>query len=625
MRKGSTLDVSQGAIFSFQGTQHCVVARLDMEHVIARPLDGKIAQSVSISEILADDPEKNENHKRNFAALETIDPEAWAETVKRQNAILSIDGGDSPLKVANSLGVTVRHLFVLRKQYEVFGIEGLIKQKPPGGVGKSRTAEALEEIIIGAIKDVYLTPQKRIVAKVIEAVEVRCNSALIPPPGRSTIYRRCHAIDQKEKDKKRLGSKSLKNIYSQTFDGYQEATRPLEIIQIDHTKMDIFIVDEETRECIGRPFLTIAIDVYSRMVFGYLISLDEPSTMSTALCLQQAICKKDKWLAERGIKHSWGIYGLPESLHFDNGKEFHSKTLRCGCQKHEIHIIFRPVGKTEYGGHIERLIGTFMGEMKVLPGATFSNIQEKGEYDSEKHSAMTLRELDKWFGTLVTGRYHKKVHSALHMNPEQRFLEGLQGNQKEPGAGINRIIIDEDDLLMDFTPLYEKTVQNYGVRIQHINYNSAALKPFVNAIDKKTGKKKKFVVRRDPRDLSVAYFFDPVQNRYITIPYRNKSRPKISHFEYRWALNKLKERGKIGQITEEEIFRTLDELNEIEQKAIKKTKKARRNSEKKKVHRATSGQKENSKKPVFIDVEDDSDNEVIIPFEIETNVDQEEI
>jgi hypothetical protein len=46
MRKGSTLDASQRAIFSFQGTQHCVVARLDMEHVIARPLDGKIAQNL---------------------------------------------------------------------------------------------------------------------------------------------------------------------------------------------------------------------------------------------------------------------------------------------------------------------------------------------------------------------------------------------------------------------------------------------------------------------------------------------------------------------------------------------------------------------------------------------------
>lgn len=38
----------------------------------------------------------------------------------------------------------------------------------------------------------------------------------------------------------------------------------------------------------------------------------------------------------------------------------------------------------QFGGHIERLIGTFMKEVHGINGTTFSNIKEKDNYDSEK-------------------------------------------------------------------------------------------------------------------------------------------------------------------------------------------------------------------------------------------------
>jgi putative transposase len=493
----------------------------------------------------------------------------------------------------------VSNLYVLRKKYDAQGIEGLVKCNPSGGAGKSRLDNAIEGILIESIKEHYLTKQKKSVARVIEAVEALCYSAKVSPPSRNTVYRRCYAIVKLEAIKKREGRKAAKAYASQTFDGYQEATRPLEIIQIDHTLMDIIVVHAETRQPIGRAWLTIAIDVFSRMVFGFHVSLDPPSAMSSALCLQQAIIMKDKWLAERGINHSWGIYGMPEALHMDNGKDFHSRTLRCGCEKHEIDMHYRPVAQPEFGAHVERLIGTFMTEMKALPGATFSNIVEKGEYDSEKESAMTLAEVEKWLATLITGKYHKRRHSALQMSPEQKFLEGLQGSGNTPSAGINRIIVDEAALLMDFTPYFVKTVQNYGIRLDNIHYNSPELKRFVNAVDLRTSGKRKFIVRRDPRDISVLYFYDPDAKRYITVPYRKRSHPKMSLFELRIVLARIEERGKIDKVTEDEIFRTYAELKAIEDPARKETKKARRNQERLKIQRlSTSANKPPSMPPV---------------------------
>ena len=39
-------------------------------------------------------------------------------------------------------------------------------------------------------------------------------------------------------------------------------------------------------------------------------------------------------------------------------------------------MIWRPPGTPHFGGHIERLIGTQMGAVHLLPGTTFSNPPE---------------------------------------------------------------------------------------------------------------------------------------------------------------------------------------------------------------------------------------------------------
>lgn len=64
------------------------------------------------------------------------------------------------------------------------------------------------------------------------------------------------------------------------------------MIQIDHTPVDLMLVDNEHRKSIGRPYLTLAIDVYSRMITGYYLSLDPPSATSVAMCVARSILQK---------------------------------------------------------------------------------------------------------------------------------------------------------------------------------------------------------------------------------------------------------------------------------------------------------------------------------------------
>ncbi len=61
----------------------------------------------------------------------------------------------------------------------------------------------------------------------------------------------------------------------------------MDVLQIDHTPVDVIVVDKETRRSIGRPWLTLAIDVATRMVAGFHVSLWAPSALSVSLTLSQ--------------------------------------------------------------------------------------------------------------------------------------------------------------------------------------------------------------------------------------------------------------------------------------------------------------------------------------------------
>ena len=68
-------------------------------------------------------------------------------------------------------------------------------------------------------------------------------------------------------------------------------------------------MDDKTRQAIGRPWLTVAIDVYSRMICGYYLSLDSPSEISVAMCIAHCVLPKEEWLSAKGVDGEWKVWG----------------------------------------------------------------------------------------------------------------------------------------------------------------------------------------------------------------------------------------------------------------------------------------------------------------------------
>jgi putative transposase len=471
---------------------------------------------------------------------------------------------------AAELGCGVVHLYSLIGRFQADPrLTSLLPRRRGPAPGGSLLSAELDAVIDDAIQNVYLTRQQPRVSDLVKEIRRRCNAAHLKPPGRKAVYARVLARPQSELVARRLGRKAARDRFAPAI-GSLEPKWPLALVQIDHTLVDVIVVDSVTRAPIRRPWLTLAIDVYSRCIVGFHLSLEPPSATSVALCIAHAALSKTQWLSERKIDAEWPMEGLIEHIHLDNAKEFHSEALRRGCEQYGTGIEYRPVRTPHYGGHIERLIGTVMGKVHLLPGTTFSSVAAKGDYDSEKHAAVTLGELERWLVHAIAGVYHREVHRALGTTPLAAWERGISGDATTLGRGTPVAVPDPHRFLIDFLPIERRLIRRDGISLHSLSYWSDVLRVWV-------GTPEKMIVRYDPRNLSRIYLLGP-DGRYYDIPYRDLRRPPITLWEQRLALKRLQEEGR-SHVDERAIFRTIETMRKIADDAVLATKTVRRQQE----------------------------------------------
>lgn len=529
--------------------------------------------------------------------LMVIDERAWQTAKNRLSIIqpllnLPSRTRDLVTEHGKEHSVSTNTLYNWIKAYEELNVLSALLPKTRKDKGTTKLPDAVEEVIQETMATDFLTLQKKSIQKFCDEVIKRCVEHGFERPHDNTIRNRVKIISPELKVRKREGNKKADLSFKPIQGRFPNANWPLAVVQIDHTKLDIILVDDHYRKPIGRPWITLSFDVFSRMVTGFYVSFDPPSALSTGLCLAHSILPKDKWLVQNDIKGEWPLWGIPTTIHADNAKEFRGGMLQKACEEYHINIEWRPVGRPNFGAHIERALGTFSKEIHTLPGTTFSNTQAKGDYESEKRAVLTLSEFETWFSIYIIDVYHKKTHSAIGMPPLEAYKKGILGDENHVGSGLPAKITDEDRLRLDFMPFELRTIQDYGVVIDEIHYYHDVLRRWINAPDLKDSKRKRtFTFRRDPRDISVIWFFDPEICTYYPIPYRDTSHPAISIWELREAKTKITA-NKHRHLNERSIFEAYDYMREIEAGAISKSKAARRSNQRRIHHSQTN-------KPLF--------------------------
>jgi len=493
----------------------------------------------------------------------------WVEGCRREAAICgllkrhedehrlsSTDVAD----VAWELGVSRATLYRLIAAYRA---RRTVQSVEPRSRGRRRGTfvldKAREALIAKAIREIYLQPSRPTLTYLVEQVHARFAERGWPLPDRRTVKARVDAIDRRVRALKRRDRQAIKA--TRAVPGEYAASRPLEVVQIDHTQVDLFLVDEITRKPMqSRPWLTLAVDVFTRMVTGFHLSLDPPSRVSVSLCLLHAVYDKTAWLQERQIEAPWPVAGLPETVHVDNGADFRSRAFVSACRNEGIRTLWRLPGAPHYGGHIERLIGTVMGRVHLLPGSSGSNLAERGEADPAKASALTLRELECVIGWEIAGRYHQEIHRMLQRPPIAVWRE-------HEGSLALRMPQDRMTFWVSFLPDTHRKLRPDGLHLHGIPYWSNALTGDVGRIEREV------LVKYDPRDVSRIFVQRP-SGHFVEARTRNLAFPSLTLHEWSVAQRQRRAQGRRERDTDQ-LHRTALAQRRLIDEAIRSTAGAR--------------------------------------------------
>uniref|UniRef100_A0A486XMY0 TniA putative transposase n=1 Tax=Rheinheimera sp. BAL341 TaxID=1708203 RepID=A0A486XMY0_9GAMM len=295
-------------------------------------------------------------------------------------------------------------------------------------------------------------------------------------------------------------------------------TRILERVEIDHSPLDLILLDDELSIPIGRPYLTLLVDVFSGCVLGFHLSYKSPSYVSVSKAIVHAV--KPKSLPSLSIKlqNNWPCFGKFENLVVDNGAEFWSKSLEHACKEAGINIQYNQVRKPWLKPFVERFFGMinecFLSEM---PGKTFSNILAKEDYNPKKDAIMRFSTFTEEFQRWIVDVYHQDTNSRETRIPIKRWQQGVD---VFPPLEMNTDDEERFKVLMFISDV--RTLTRHGIKFEDLMYDSTALSDYRKRYPQTADSIKK-IIKIDPDDLSSIYVYLTELNGYLKVPCTDQS------------------------------------------------------------------------------------------------------
>ncbi|QFS48961.1 Mu transposase C-terminal domain-containing protein [Nostoc sphaeroides] len=408
--------------------------------------------------------ETSDRHKLTFNLIQWL-AESPNRTIKSQRK----------QAIANTIGVSTRQVERLLKQYhddklsESAGVQRSDK-------GKHRVSEDWQEFIKAIYEESLKNKHPISPASIVREVKRHAIVDLKLKPGdyphQATVYRILDPLIAQHKQKTKVrnpGSGSWMTLV--TRDGQLlKADFSNQIIQCDHTKLDIRIVDSNGNLLSDRPWLTTIVDTYSSCIVGFRLWIKQPGSTEVALALRHAILPKN-YPEDYQLNKVWEICGTPFQYFFtDGGKDFRSKHLKAIGKKLGFQCELRD--RPPEGGIVERIFKTINTQvLKDLPGYTGSNVQERPK-NAEKEACLTIQDIDKILASFFCDIYN---HEPYPKDPREtrfeRWFTGMGRKLPEP--------LDERELDICLMKEAQRVVQAHGsIQFENLIYRGESLKAY---------------------------------------------------------------------------------------------------------------------------------------------------
>ena len=566
--------IVEGNLVSFEEKVYRVIACRADGAITLKSLESEHSFDVLFTQVnlVEVDQEKHElyNDRRLIWLEQTeVNPKELAIASDRAKKINDyFQGKVSRAELIEKLGSSETTTRRLLKRYDPeLGAVSLVRSIRGRKKNSRLLSDIQEKIMEKAISKRLNDKTKKLeaFASLWEYVDSLCHTMGVKTPSLNALKRRLESFGQKAVYSLLHGREPMLQKF-ELKPGMIHVDTILTMVQIDHTRVDVIICDEHGRPLM-RPWLTVVIDLKSRVILGYYLALHPPSALSVAMAMLSACFPKQAFPIALGggqnTRHRF--WGVPGAIGMDNAAEFTSPELEATLQYYKIVPMLRPIGKKHYGGHVERIIGTLMGKVHLLPGTTYSNVLKKADYDSAKHSAMTFSAFCEWFANEVA-IYHGRAHEGLNrLAPfevwdAEMAKKGLDYVPPMPG--------NFQTFALDFFPSVLRTVQSKGVEFSWSFYSSAILSRFVGS---------RLSFKYNPLNLSKIWLRQ--DGRYHEIPYSDLTKTPVSYSEY-WAFSRPRAR-RPGTLVDKELHQVRLENHELVENSKATTKRLRQNVAKK--------------------------------------------
>lgn len=341
----------------------------------------------------------------------------------------------------------------------------------------------------------------RLIASIDRENRGRLPAQQIKPPSLSTVYRMLARVDASElvilREGKTVADKRFRLVRAGV-----KTEHILERVEMDHTPLDLFLIDEKTWLPLGRPTLTVAIDHFSRMLLGFHLSFGAPSMAAVVGALRHAILPKNPVKeAMAGVKtqHRWICYGRPDLLVVDNGLEFHSNDLESIAYDLHMRVEYCPKRQPRFKGVVERFLKKVNYDFAhQLPGTSFARLHQRGDYDPQKHALLTFEEFNHVFEKWVVDVYAQTLHRGIGTTPWEKWADGMKRREPELPRDLRT-------LQRRIGQVTERALRQDGVLLEGIRYNGDVLAPILRAY----GAGVRVRVLYDPEDLGEIQVWGP--------------------------------------------------------------------------------------------------------------------
>lgn len=389
---------------------------------------------------------------------------------------------------AERLGITVRSVRRLVRQLREEGVVSVMRRSRSDR-GEARISEDWRKFIVQTYQNGNRGSRQMSPAQVAMRVKVRAQELGTEAyPSHMTVYRILKRLSKQAKRQKRALGWREDCLSLKTREGLEIAIEwSNQVWQCDHTRVDVLVI-AQSGEVLGRPWLTVVVDTYSRCIMGIHIGFDAPSAAVVCVALRHAILPK-QYSAAYELQQSWGTYGLPQYLYTDGGKDFRSQHLEQVAV--ELGIVLCLRRKPSDGGIVERPFGTLNSQFfSSLPGYTGSNVTKRSPA-AEVEACLTLMQLEQLLVRYVVDNYNQNV--------DARMGEQSRSGRWEAGRIAQLPLLGDRELDICLMRRERRTVYRSGyIQFANLTYLGEHLAAYAG---------ESVVIRYNPRDITTVFIY----------------------------------------------------------------------------------------------------------------------